>query len=123
MADLERGDPRRPELVGGPFGELDEVGLERALDRGGARVQRLERAVDALADAGRAGDLERPGPLGELSVEDQPGESGEVVAVEMAERDEPDRRGSISARFSATSVVAPQSSSSGSAPPARCRQA
>src|SRR5947208_12897555 len=85
-------DPRGSEVVGNARGELDVGGLEWALGLGGAGVEQLEGSVDPLLESLRTDDLQGPGPLGELPVEDQPGQAGVVVAMQVAERDVADRR-------------------------------
>src|SRR5579884_506108 len=71
---------------------LDESQRERQLLLEPTGIQRLEHLAQPLLAARRPHDRERTGPLREAAFEDQPGQTAEVVAVQVGEHDPADAR-------------------------------
>jgi hypothetical protein len=67
--------------MGAALGELGVSSLEWPCGLRSTRVQGLECLVDPPFGSGRPEDLKWPRALGELAVEDQPGQAAEVVAM------------------------------------------
>src|SRR5205807_4623276 len=80
---LKRCHDRRTELAPRARSELGEAKLERELCVGGSGVETLEDLRQPLPRRRRARYLERPLPLGETAVEDQPRKAAEVISVQV----------------------------------------
>ena len=88
------GYRERPDVDRFPFRELDELEAEPSPHSRGARKEHLHRVVDPPLQVGRSGHGQGPRAAGdELGVQDEKGYPPEVVAVQVRDQHDVDRRG------------------------------
>jgi hypothetical protein len=93
LPDLVRRHGERAEDAGDFGCHLDNPGLEFPLDPGGAGKEDLHRLRQTLRHARRARHEKRTRSARKLSVEEEEGNSAEVIAMEVAHHDDVDGRG------------------------------